>query len=530
MKRSIAAIAILPVLMSLSSCIRNDLDYPWLFGGFTSFSVEGEKTVEIDASSRTVTIHLDEAADKAALRLNGYTLTDGAHLDAPLAGPLDLREPLKVTVKTWQDYPWTIVADQTIRRYVVCDNQVGDASFQEDNLVALVQVLKDQPLSSVTIRDMKLGPEGSVITSTSGYEYDFDSEEYVTREVKFPMTLDCVLDRIFKVSFRGKDTEWTFKAVQVEVAMEVQNVVPWCHEADVEAVFDGKGAPVIQYRRVADTQWTTCDDATVSGVGIKAHLAPLEEGTAYSVRVVNGNETSPEYRFSTELPLQLYNMDFNAWHSEGKIWYPFPEGATSEQRVWDTANQATGNFLGSISLPEDSFTVSEGRAVRLESTYAVVKFAAGNLFTGRFVGLKGLGAELSWGIPFASKPSTLHGFYNYKPALVDYADAEHESLKGKPDIGQIQVILTDWAEPFHVISTNGQYLDTEKDPGIIAYGNLEVGESGDSYVEFDLPLEYRSYRTPRYIVVVAASSRYGDFFTGGKGSVLYLDDFSFTYR
>ena len=31
------------------------------------------------------------------------------------------------------------------------------------------------------------------------------------------------------------------------------------------------------------------------------------------------------------------------------------------------------------------------------------------------------------------------------------------------------------------------------------------------------------------IVIVAAASKYGDFFTGGKGTVLYLDEFSFVY-
>ena len=532
MKLRNCLISLVSLCLALSSCIRNDLDYPWLFGGFTAFEVEDQKSVEIDPSTRTVTVYLNEAADKAALKLTRYELTGGARLENKLESVLDLREPVAVTIKTWQDYHWTIKAVQEIRRYVVCDNQVGDASFQEDNLVVLVQVLDQQPLSSIVIRDMKLGPEGSEITSTTGYEYDFTSGKQVTREVSLPMTLDCVLDRTFIVAFRGKETVWTFKAVQVAVQTDISAVIPWCRSAQVEAVFDGTGSPMIQYRRISESEWIDCEDVTVSGLGVSATLAPLDEGTAYAVRIVNGAETGPEHRFTTEMPLQLYNMDFDAWHSEGKIWFPFPEGASSDQLVWDTANKATGNFLGSISLPEESFTASPGgKAVKLESTYAVVKFAAGNIFTGSFVGLKGLGAELSWGIPFASKPASLHGFYCYKPALVDYADPDHESLKGKPDVGQIQVILTDWEEPFHVISTTGQYLDTDKDPGIIAYGNLEVDETEDGvYTEFDLPLEYRSYRAPRYIVVVAASSRYGDFFTGGKGSTLWIDNFNFEYR
>ena len=42
--------------------------------------------------------------------------------------------------------------------------------------------------------------------------------------------------------------------------------------------------------------------------------------------------------------------------------------------------------------------------------------------------------------------------------------------------------------------------------------------------------EYRDRtRTPKYIVIVAAASKYGDYFTGGVGSTLYLDEFSFVY-
>jgi hypothetical protein len=44
-----------------------------------------------------------------------------------------------------------------------------------------------------------------------------------------------------------------------------------------------------------------------------------------------------------------------------------------------------------------------------------------------------------------------------------------------------------------------------------------------------MPLVYRNGRTPKYIVIVGAASRYGDYFTGGKGSVLKLDEFELIY-
>jgi hypothetical protein len=32
-----------------------------------------------------------------------------------------------------------------------------------------------------------------------------------------------------------------------------------------------------------------------------------------------------------------------------------------------------------------------------------------------------------------------------------------------------------------------------------------------------------------YIILVASSSKYGDYFTGGDGSVMYIDDFELVY-
>jgi hypothetical protein len=49
-------------------------------------------------------------------------------------------------------------------------------------------------------------------------------------------------------------------------------------------------------------------------------------------------------------------------------------------------------------------------------------------------------------------------------------------------------------------------------------------------VKFTLPLVYRdATRIPSYLVIAAASSRYGDYFTGGVGSVLYIDEFELIY-
>ena len=73
-------------------------------------------------------------------------------------------------------------------------------------------------------------------------------------------------------------------------------------------------------------------------------------------------------------------------------------------------------------------------------------------------------------------------------------------------------------------------MDLDNDSGIIALGQLNSSNTDSGYVKFTLPLVYRdATRIPKYIVIAGASSRYGDYFTGGVGSVLHLDEFELVY-
>ena len=89
--------------------------------------------------------------------------------------------------------------------------------------------------------------------------------------------------------------------------------------------------------------------------------------------------------------------------------------------------------------------------------------------------------------------------------------------------------VTDWDEPFKVTPPN-KLVDFEGDPSIIGYGKVVFDKETTKYEKFTLDIEYRNDRTPKYVVIVASSSALGDYFTGGEGSVLYLDEFSFKYE
>jgi hypothetical protein len=81
-----------------------------------------------------------------------------------------------------------------------------------------------------------------------------------------------------------------------------------------------------------------------------------------------------------------------------------------------------------------------------------------------------------------------------------------------------------------VLSAEQVFVDAQKDPAIIGYAEKLIDETNDGYVEFTLPIDYRSYRTPKWVVIVVASSCYGDYYTGGRGSTLWVDEFNFVYE
>ena len=541
------------ILASMQSClIDNDMSYPRTRAAFTGFEVIGQKNVTIDENTRTVSIELDELSDIAAVEVVSVSVTDGATCaDLPVPGTvLDLTHPKKFVLSIYQDYEWTVSASQNIERYVRCDNQAGDASFNLKDRDVTVYVSDVQDLSSVNITDMKLEAEGSEVISTTGYELENWEMVEKTRECSFPMQLNCLLQRRFTVLDRGEEIVWTMSVVRKKVDLSVSSVNAWCYHADVEASYSGTGTPYIEYRQQGAEQWTRIDDISVDGLVITASIPGgdtadetaerLAAGTAYEVRVCTEDAQSSPVAFTTGTPDQIENMGFDQWWNSKEdnsgSWYP---NASSSVKIWDTANGGTG-FLGGTNptQPEYSFLATSDpdntAAAKLQSM-KVGKFAAGNLYTGEFLKVSaggGLGALLNWGTPFTARPRALKGYYSYSPVEIGEADPPYESLKGQMDKCQILVILTDMDDPFMVDTALGKFFDqTPANKDIIAYAKYESDEdTGGQYREFNLELEYwRPDATPEYAIVISCASYLGNYFTGGVGSVMYVDEFEFIY-
>lgn len=119
----------------------------------------------------------------------------------------------------------------------------------------------------------------------------------------------------------------------------------------------------------------------------------------------------------------------------------------------------------------------------------------------------------------------------YKSTEISNTSTGFEYLKGRPDTCTVWIALIDSEEPYEIRTNpkNQQLFDPEN-PCVIAYGQLQYGYDIDEYIPFEIELSYRSTsRVPKYILCTASASKYGDYFTGGNGSVMCVDNFELSY-
>lgn len=243
---------------------------------------------------------------------------------------------------------------------------------------------------------------------------------------------------------------------------------------------------------------------------------------------------------------QLYNMGLDYWcrvkdKTFGSTYDAlYAENATdAEKAVWASAAASTEVMGYHTVMKESSFLALSGEnknALKLQTQGIdalfglVKKLASGSVFTGRTgkIDIAKMSASIHWGVPFKDRPKALEGYYCYQPVPIDWTQDAYEDLKGTMDKGSVAIMLADWDEPFEV-SPPDKLLDPDKDPGIIGYGKILFDKNMSAYEPFHVDITYRSDRTPKYIAIVCSSSYMGDYFTGGSGSVLYLDEFKLLY-
>lgn len=534
----------------LTSCaIENDIPYPIIEASIESMTVEGQRGADqntftaatINKSARTVTLYVNDGVDISRLQILSLKTTTGAELVVddpnvcedyskfPTSGfasldsiPLssntrvNFSQPVTFTLRTYQDYQWKITVNQIIQRDIDVEN-MRSYVIDADTRTVIIYVDPTTDLTNLTVKKLNLGGEYGRVTPDPTLQKDYSK----------PSTFNV------SCSWEEYSYEWTVYVYpdSNESGSGSTEAFAMTTRATVTGNVQSGKTPTVEYRKESETSWSTVPPANVSTSGntFSATLTGLSASTTYKYRISVDGSAGSEQTFTTAAATPLENGAMEEWSQDGKQWNPWAAG---NDAFWGTGNPGAAAFIGNLTTPTDESV--KGQAALLETKNAIIKLGAGNIFTGDFA-LDGLNGLLHFGRPFSAFPSSLRLNYKYTSATINMIGdnvGDLASLKGQPDMFQIYIALSDKSEPYEIRNDpkNRQLFDPEDD-GIIAYGEYTSSETVSTYKQLEIPLEYRATnRTPKYIIVVASSSKYGDYYIGGVGSKLWLDEMELVYE
>ena len=503
-----------------SGCIKNDLPYPKIPQYILKLAAQGEiQPAKLDSVNYKATVYLDETVDIRNVEFTEFAVTPGAKCDPDLlVGNYDLSTPIVVNLSLYQDYPWLVTAEQEIERYFEIEGQIGETAIDVIGHRILVRVPETADLAALTLASVKLGPTG-ITTMVPDLQ---------------PGLINLSKPLRVAVTAFGRTEDWTIYVEKTELVVQTTSVDPWSQviwaygngPADVRNSF--------QYKEKSASEWIDVDINSVNqtqgafSVAI-AHLTPL---TTYVVRAVSGENIGNEVEVTTQSTEILPDGSFDQWWLNGRIWCPWAEGGV---RFWDTGNTGAATLGQSNVVPSDDTPDGTGQSAQLETRFVGIagigKLAAGSIYTGTFSKVDGTNGILDFGREWNLRPVKLRGYLKFHSEPINYANAEYKDLMNRPDSCHIYIAVTDWSAPYQIrTNPKNRQLFNPNSPEIIGYGELIRGSDTNGWEEFEIELKYRSTsRVPKYLQITCAASKYGDYFTGGTGTCLWVDQLSLHY-
>ena len=542
-----------------ASCISNDIPYPVVELRIANVEGEGFSVLENNVTSRVVTLTLDEATDIRNVKIDAVTydavvhsielnkaeLLDQVRSSQELTGTFNLLSPIYTTLSLYQDYDWTIRAVQTIERRFSVTGQIGATEIDTENRIVRVYVPDDTDLGHIEIEELKLGPAEITTYSPSLEELSGSSFESV---------------RFVDVTCHGVTERWMLYVETTNVKVALREADLWQNTGTVTALISADeyaSGAALEYRIKGDTEWQPMQESGYDAGILTATIAPEWK-----------TETNPNgltvYKLVPKKGLfagHTYEFRLLVGGSEqgAPLEYTAPAGNTipngdmedASMSCW-TQNNKTAEFWGSGN---NTFTkglctqasFAGGTRAKLQATSAMGVLASGNLFTGLFQkdlitrGVVSFGQTYAW----KARPRALKVQYFAKhigPVDIDKKFGAPIGM-GDQDRARIMVAIVDWNARREVGSGtkpptgtwDPQEAASTEQGKIIAYGSLFIDESstGDRMIDTELELHFYDREAKPsglyQLVISCSTSAYGDFMTGCKSNVLYIDNFEWAY-
>lgn len=312
-----------------------------------------------------------------------------------------------------------------------------------------------------------------------------------------------------------------------------------------------------KYRKAGESAW---NEAVATGANGAPRRTRANKGTAYSV-TLSGLEAGTTYEFkafaddfestniqtfTTEAKYIIPNASMEEWSTYqaqtmlGPKTVTFP-GTGDVTTHWDSGNEGAATANGILTNKSTDMVHSGTYSARLESKIIFKMIAAGNLFFGDYVKTDGTNGVLALGREYnGSHPTKLRVYANYRPGTnLSIKDDNKEYVGDLTDSGcdngQIYVALTVGAVDIRTKPADRKLFNVD-DEQVLAYGQVTWKEAfgPDGQLQMvEIPIEYKANaRTtrPTHLVITCCASKFGDFFSGADGSVMYLDDFELVYE
>ncbi|MDH6359236.1 PCMD domain-containing protein [Parabacteroides sp. PF5-9] len=532
------------LLLLLGGCIENDLPYPVIKGVIQEIETEGFFSATINKETMEVSLLVDDTVDLRDLQITRLEVNEGAliipdsiacldYLNFPDSGfhslselpasvntRVDFTKNVNFTLRIYQDYIWKITAAHHLQRqFQITDSegkaiQIGQPIVDEQNKKVIIYVEKGVDLSKLIVKKMQIGSSIAVTSPNPLTVHDFRSPQF------------------FDVTAFDQTDRW--EIVVTHSSGSGLTLSPWARRAYIIGDANENMNIEIKYRRKGDEIWDMVysDEITYEEGSFTACLRHLQPSTVYEYEATIGSEKYDLVEFTTEDTPQLPNSGFEEWYKPDKVWLAHAE---EDEMYWDSGNWGSATLNKNVTNYDETTYHGGRRSAKLESEYLVIRFAAGNLFAGAYIETDGTNGIIDFGRPFTDRPTALKGWFKYKSTPIT-RDAPEENIvdaqKGMPDQASIWVALGDWDAPVRIKTKKSErQLFDPNDEHVIAYQEMSVGQTINEWTEFTLKLDYRSVtRIPKYLLVVASASKYGDYFIGGEGSTLWIDDFELIYE
>ena len=457
----------------------------------------------------------------------------------------DLEQPMYLELNTQADYSIQVSTSSDLKNLVFRNERFtewGGSANQLDILTLNEQDTEIWKNVGISVSDKKQISNGDVWTVC------------FAKDLIAKMTAEegSVETTIEAVDAEGKSRVAVWNVVASNATVKTSETKPyevWTSKATLhgEILREILFTPKFRYRVKGEQEWTTVD-ADLSENSFSKEITGLTSGMTYEYQAMDGEQASSvTCEFMTETKFQPENAGFE--YTSGSS--PILIYGDKQSMWWDTGNHGSATMKKNVTTPDTSVKHSGNQSILLSSQFVGVlgigKFAAGNLFAGKYLKTDGTDGVLGWGRPCTSRPKALKLWVRYEPGTVDNGGSH--IANGVTDQGIIYVAVGDWAGqaaegetwPFVVKTKDQTLFTTEKGTysgdGTIAYGEeifTEAYKEGTNLKELTIELDYNNYggdqRKPTSIIIVASASRYGDYFEGSGASKMWLDDMELLYE